>query len=381
MHKYFFFFLAALAFQGNKADGQVNLVPNPSFEILSAKPKKIGEIDKATPWISPTSGTAEIFWLGSKSEDLKVPNSSIGFQHPRSGNNYAGMILYDKKNPNLREYIQVELTDGLEKGKVYCVEFYVSIADLSKHSIDLVGAHLSKKKVTANNMEPINVVPHVQNKQGKQLNNQIDWEIICGEYKAKGGEKFLTIGNFNDDSKLQVGKMKKPKNVTGSQNEYGYYFIDDVSVILQDNDYKCDCLRKIQGTTAPMKFIYSKVSGENEEELNPKEAIESKRIYFEEGKAAIAPGFLTDIGLIVKYLSENPGLELQVIGYADERELKANSLLNEERAQMVIDLLEKQGIRADRIKLVKKSSSGQASAKEIEKGLFRRVDFQLNIKE
>ncbi|MBA3901688.1 MAG: hypothetical protein H0X62_16045 [Bacteroidetes bacterium] len=359
---------------------QINLVPNPSFEELSSKPKKIGELDKASPWISPTAGTAEIFWAGAKSNDIKAPDNSIGFQQPRSGNNYAGAIFYDKKNKNLREYLQVELNGELQKGKVYCLEFYVSIADLSKYSIDMIGGHFSKNKISSTNMEPLNVKPQVQNKPGSLMSDQIHWEIVCGEFLAKGGEKYLTIGNFVDDKQIKVGRMKKPREIKSPQNEYGYYYIDDVSVIEQDANYKCDCYKKSQGLGATkMNMIYSKVSGESEALLKPENLIESKTIFFEENKSDIASASLKELDVIVALLLENANFTLDVIGFAEEAELQTNASVNKLRAEKIADYIEKQGIRRSRINIQTGITPKVVAGKLPEKGIFRKVEFSVSI--
>jgi OmpA-OmpF porin, OOP family len=353
---------------------QENLVPNPSFENIIGKPKKIGEVDKAAPWISPTTGTAEIFWSGSKSEDIATPKNNLGFQHAKSGDNYAGAIFYDKKNPNLREYIQVELKSPLEEGKIYCVEFFVNISDLSKYSIDLVGAHLSDKKISSTTMEPLNVVPQVLNKQGRVLSNQVDWEIVCGEYKATGGEKYLTIGNFANDKQVQIGRMKKSKDIAGSQNEYGYYFIDDVSVIEQNSSYKCDCFKKMHGANATqMNFVYSKVEGENEERrLKPEHLIESMVIKFDDKKADLSASAIADLKIIAKIMMENENFSLEAFGFADDTELASNADLAIQRADIVINYLVKNGVRKEN--LLSKSSKVKDA-----KQAARKVEFSITL--
>jgi outer membrane protein OmpA-like peptidoglycan-associated protein len=350
---------------------QKNLVPNPSFEIIDGKPKKTGEIDKATPWMSPSNGTAEIFWSGSKVDEIRVPLNTIGFQHPRTGDNYAGAIFYDKKNSNLREYLQVELKEPLEKNKIYCIEFYVSIADLSKYSIDRIGAHISDKKISAKRMEPIDVVPQVLNKFGRLLADQVNWQIVCGEYKSKGGEKYLTIGNFFNDKQIQIGRMRKPRSVEGSQNEYGYYFIDDVSVIKQDSKYSCDCPKKINKTVS--NIIYSKVSGGTEERLQPEDLIESKIIHFEINKKDLNASAINDLALILKLLEDNNNFTLDIVGFAESSEEFANADLALQRAQKIAEYFTKNGIRADRLIPLK----GEPSPTE--GGRLKKAEFSITI--
>jgi OmpA-OmpF porin, OOP family len=344
----FFSFLASFA--------QKNLVPNPSFEKMNGKPKKAGELDKAEGWSSPTEGSAELFSVSAKSDEVGSPKNLLGHQFPRSGDNYAGAIFYDKKKINSREYLQVELSESLKAGKIYCVEFYVNVADLSKHSIDLVGAHLSDTRLVSEGFEPLNVKPQVLNKTLRIIEDQNKWEIICGEYLANGGEKFLTIGNFNVDKDLAFGKLKKPKDISGSQNEYGYYFVDDVSVIEQDDKYKCNCHSKMFGVEK-INIIYkktdSKLDGVSEKVLGTDDLIQSKQLVFDNLKSNIPETALDDLKLIVRYLVENPEAKLRVTGFADDDELKIKNDLDEQRAQKIADFLIENAIRADRIVTLK----------------------------
>jgi outer membrane protein OmpA-like peptidoglycan-associated protein len=346
------FILVFLVLSFVTVSAQNNLVPNPSFEKMISKPKKAGELDKAEGWISPTKGTAELFSASAKSDEVGSPKNLLGHQYPRSGDNYAGAILYDKKTPDSREYMQVELTEPLEAGKIYCVEFYVNVSDLSKHSIDLIGAHLSKTRITAAHTQPLKEKPQILNKASRILEDQNKWEIICGEYLATGGEKVLTIGNFHTDKDLKFGKMKKPKDVVGSQNEYAYYFVDDVSVIEQDDKYKCNCHTKMFGNDK-MNVVYkktdSKIDGVSEKTLGTEDLIQSKQVMFANMKADIPDNALEDLKLIVRYLVENPEARLRVIGYADDAELRITNDLDDQRSQKVSEFFIKNAIRADRI--------------------------------
>jgi OmpA-OmpF porin, OOP family len=346
------FILLFLVFSFVTVSAQKNLVPNPSFEKMIGKPKKAGELDKAEGWVSPTKGTAELFSASAKSDEVGSPKNLLGHQYPRSGDNYAGAILYDKKNPDSREYLQVELSEPLEAGKIYCVEFYVNIADLSKHSIDLIGAHLSDKKIAEDNTAPLKVKPQILNKASRILEDQNKWEIICGEFLAAGGEKFLTIGNFSTDKDLKFGKMKKPKDIAGSQNEYAYYFVDDVSVIEQNDKYKCNCNVKMFGNDK-MNVVYkktdSKIDGVSEKVLGTEDLIHAKHVVFQNTKSDIPDNAQEDLKVVLRYLVENPQAKLRILGFADEAELRVNNNLDEERAQKVAEYFTKNAIRPDRL--------------------------------
>jgi outer membrane protein OmpA-like peptidoglycan-associated protein len=361
---------------------QTNLVPNPSFEKLESKPKSVGELTKAVPWISPTDGTADIFSKKSKSDEIGAPKNTLGEQQARTGNNYAGAIFYSKKTNSTREYLQVELSRPLEANKLYCVEFYVSLADLCKYGIDRIGVHFSLDRVGSTNWDPLNLTPQVSNFQGRILTDQSNWEVICGEYKAKGGEKIMTIGNYFMNDQTKIKKVKKPSGIKGSQNEYGYYYIDDVSVIDREEVGTCGCEKKLQikKFDSGMNYVYSKVSGEKEENVNAEEVIEIKSIFFEESKTDISATAKIDIDMISKLLKDNPKIKIEVIGNAGSNEIVKDEAIALTRATMVYQALIVSGIKKERMQVIKgEPIEIDQNSNEIIKKMNYKVDFSVII--
>lgn len=355
---------------------QNNLVSNPSFEELDGKPKKTGELNKAITWVSPTLGTSDLYCKSAKAAEIGVPLNVQGEQAARTGNNYAGAIFYSKKTNNIREYIQIELSSELEEGKVYCVEFYVSISDLSMHAIDKVGAHFSTDKIAADNLEPLIMTPQIINKTGRMLANQSEWEIICGEYTALGGEKYMTIGNFYPNEKTPIQKVKKPSSIKGTQNDYGYYYIDDVSVISSDAaGASCGCEAKLNpGKTMPkMNYKYSNVKGDEEKTMVAGDVIKSKIIFFDAGKTVISPNSKSDLDLILKLLKENPKLKVEIIGYANNSEVLLDSAIAENRSKKIMEFLVGGGIKQERLTV--KATPGIAEYNEALKAKNCKVNF------
>ncbi|MGB0176784.1 MAG: gliding motility-associated C-terminal domain-containing protein, partial [Owenweeksia sp.] len=60
--------------------------------------------------------------------------------------------------------------------------------------------------------------------------NQNFWTPVCGVYKAKGGERYITIGNFFTDSETSAVPLL---NATNPQK--GYVLVDYVEVV--ENDF------------------------------------------------------------------------------------------------------------------------------------------------
>ena len=221
---------------------QTNLVPNPTFEKMDKKKVKTkGQIASATPWTSPTLVQSDLYVTKTKVFEIGIPENSYGEEKPMEGTGYAGFTAYSYKGKTPRSYLQVQLTEVLEEGKEYCVKFHVSLADLSKYASNHLGIALSNEAMTANNSDILKFDSYIESKRLTIYDAQFDWAPICGIYKAKGGEEYITIGNFTADEKLKTMKVKRPRGFTKPQKNAAYYYVDNVSVIPLEEEIKCDC--------------------------------------------------------------------------------------------------------------------------------------------
>jgi len=204
-----------------------NLVPNPSFETNTACPNTWGRIPDAPPWQIPAghSGTADYFNTCGNAT-WNVPNNTYGNEPAATGVAYVGIIGGYTSTFNAREYVQVQLTQTLVAGQCYDVCFKWSLSESGQIAIDNLGAHLSNNSFGGTGWTNINVVPQVRNPAGTPMANKNGWTQLCGTYTAAGGERWITIGNFYDDT--NTGKTP----VAGGSRTYSIYYIDDVSVVL-----------------------------------------------------------------------------------------------------------------------------------------------------
>lgn len=200
---------------------QVNLVPNPSFENYSSCPTS-ADISFCLDWTNPTTANPDL--INACASTWAVPSNPVGYQAARTGVGYLGLVLWEL-NPNYREYIQVALDTNLIAGKNYCVSFYVSRADSVSDATDAVGVYFSPSTISSTVNTVLNYTPQVINSPGNLLTNDSSWTLISGIYLASGGERYITIGNFSNDSQTNTQQMNPPYSGTGA-----YYFIDDVSV-------------------------------------------------------------------------------------------------------------------------------------------------------
>jgi OOP family OmpA-OmpF porin len=208
-----------------KVHGQ-NLVPNPSFEIYSLCPNNQGQLNRANSWIQPTGNDPDYFNACANPILIGTPANFIGYQNARTGNGYAGFCSY-YNCPNCRDYIEVRLTDTLIQNKKYCVSFYVSLADSSRSGVSSIGAYFSP--VLIDSQETIEYLPYIPQVNASAMNPLIDtvnWMMVSDTFVASGGELYMVIGVFAQDSQLVVDTIRP--NLFG--NIFSYYYIDDVSV-------------------------------------------------------------------------------------------------------------------------------------------------------
>ncbi|MBK7666724.1 MAG: gliding motility-associated C-terminal domain-containing protein [Sphingobacteriaceae bacterium] len=212
-----------------------NLINNYSFESTTPCPSGIAQINKADFWFSATQqGSPDYFNSCNTFTTLSQPLNGFGYQFPRTGNAYGGLVTYSSPGfaPffEFREYIENGLKQTLKPNTNYCVSYYVNLAGVSNYASANVGIVFSKDSIrhyTLPNSPSyvISYTPSIENTL--IISDSINWTKIEGNYLATGVERFITIGNFRHDpltSTLSVA------TATPSYREAAYYFIDDVSV-------------------------------------------------------------------------------------------------------------------------------------------------------
>jgi hypothetical protein len=215
--------------------GQVNLVPNPSFEIYDTCPNNGGQIFYAQPWFNPTQGTPDYFNV-CDAPVLGTPANLLGYQTPHSGNAYAGFFAaYNDTSmgiPNYREYVETKLDSSLQPGIKYFVSFYVSLADSMNFSSDKLGVAFSLDTTQNDSLYGymLYLTPQIENFSGNFLSSKTSWMKVSGSFIAQGGESFICIGNFYNDINTNTMIVGGGASPALSDWSGGYYYIDDICV-------------------------------------------------------------------------------------------------------------------------------------------------------
>lgn len=224
-----------------------NLVPNPSFEefpsilplLCTCGPlsnpwgdTSSAELFLSPPWYSPSSGSPDCLKPCSQEPNYSVPTNAFGFQSPRTGIGYAFIACKTfppEIGPNYREYLQIRLSEKLNFGENYYIEFYASCGDNLNYAVDRLGLYVSDTIIWLPQYDyhVLPFTPHISNPTFTYLTDTINWYIISGIYNAQGGEQYITIGNFYDDDNTHHQLVDS--SLTGLM--VAGYYIEDVSVI------------------------------------------------------------------------------------------------------------------------------------------------------
>ena len=207
-----------------------NLVPNHSFEVLDSCPDMPGQLNYAQGWFSnlPMGGSCDLYHTCAPFGYTSVPtNTYSGYQIPKTGSGYAGFCTYGGNNLSgeFREYIEVELLQALISGKSYCIKAFVSLSDTAEYAANNIGFLFSMDSVLSSIGDMMPLLYNPQFEVSSVITDEVNWTLISGEFVASGGEKFLTIGNFQTNANTTTETVAIP-----FWNKAAYYLIDDISV-------------------------------------------------------------------------------------------------------------------------------------------------------
>lgn len=223
------------------------LIPNPGFEggwscpeDFTAEPVK----ELIPHWKNPNKGTPDYFHRCS--DKAGVPNNFAGNADAIEGDAYIGLILREVFNDSLnkkraaREYIEVELSEKLEFRQLYCFNLKYRQASHSMYATDGLGVAFTREQLKAWNFGILSAEPMVFNLPGKVMENKGEWKELCGVFRARGREQYLTIGNFAPNEQSYF--YESTDSLIDSTFVYAYYYIDDIKLFKIENHFECGCL-------------------------------------------------------------------------------------------------------------------------------------------
>lgn len=327
----------------------INLVYNPSFENHTDCPRKInavGVLTSVEAWYQPTRGSADYYNVCG-SRECTIPKNKLGIQPAYNGEGYCG--IYTSQD-TYREYLQTQLKTPLVKDASYKLSFHVSLSEYSTGAIATIGGLFTKeritdtiqgilmqkeiKHITPSVIQSINTYyqPQVINPRERILDNTQEWQLVEGIFIAKGGEEFLTIGNFSPSSQSNLVYPDSLSNLLPG----AYYFIDDVSLICLDCSEKVALIEQATQNSSKPMAVGSTIVLHN--------------IYFEFDKNTLLQQSYKELLNLIELLREYPKMKIEIQGHTDNQgSASYNQRLSEQRAKAVVDYLISHGIEAKRL--------------------------------
>lgn len=212
---------------------QENLISNGDFEYYTECPtyqNLSDELNKATPWYNPTANTPDYYNICDSLIDPTVgqgvPYNWQGFQFAHSGFAYAGFTAHSG-SVNGRDYLSCPLRHTLDSNRKYILTFYLNLSNYSQAGIGCIGAYFSADSIKGDTTAKVlNVIPQIQYSPNAFLIDTMNWMKMIDTFIAYGNEKFITLGNFNDDAHTPIDTF-----CFVPYDWYSvYYYIDDVSL-------------------------------------------------------------------------------------------------------------------------------------------------------
>ena len=211
-----------------------NLIINPDFKL------DLNNIESSnyfgtefgllgwSPYFKNSKSSIDIYNLAfnENKSTLKngVPNNRFGYHPAKSGEGYIGIGLLDLNLST--EHITGSFNEPMVKDSLYLVSYWVRFSEnKSAFRCSTMEVYIAdgRKNYSMEHEEfnlnspteftPISLEKIMDNGSLKLIlpSNSMDWELVSGVYKAKGGEQYITFGLFNMNGSKTLSKLKKYK--------------------------------------------------------------------------------------------------------------------------------------------------------------------------
>jgi len=183
------------------------LIPNGGFETFENCPRQDNLLTEANPWYNPNKATPDFYNNCFPTAQIELP--------PHSGQGLARLFM----DLGWAEYLATPLKQPLQAGEAYQFELYVSSPTPNRYPSGSFGAYLSNQPLNTSTQKDLLLTggrPQIIDNSPQRLTKRFQWEKVDGCVIAKGGESYVTIGNF----------VALPVSLG-----YYYLFIDDVSLV------------------------------------------------------------------------------------------------------------------------------------------------------
>lgn len=232
-----------------------NLLENPSFEdTVSGLPPttKFSQLKyKQTlvkGWYQPTGGTPDFFnsdysyvGKGTPVHTARTGEGRVGLIFDNGGNKKSQLekdiVMPYKSTDRYKEFLGAKLLRPLVKDSLYAVKFYMIQDKRSNYVSKNIGVHFSDTAIFYNwHFQCLEFTPQLVCNDLATLTTKDKWVCMRYIYKAKGGERFITLGSFGREEPAAIEQISDAKiNEEIFKVELfrysSYYYFDDFSIV------------------------------------------------------------------------------------------------------------------------------------------------------
>lgn len=345
-----------------------NLVYNGGFEEFVKCPERLGNFEAdVSSWNTPTRGSTDYF--NSCSKTMGAPENFNGKQDAYAGNGYAGLYLYAPQD--YREYIQVPLMQPLRSGVAYELLFYISLADRSDFAVRSFGVLLTREEINLDIKKALSKMHLYSMREnefyileinpGDYFKDTKKWIPVRTQFKAKGTEQFLAIGNFDNNAATAKVKLKE------GRKKGAYYYIDAVSLRELDLENNSSIVSK-DSLTISATYELDKTHIFN-------------TILFDFDTYNLLDKAKEDLNDIYSYLQANEKLHISIEGHTDNIGSRTyNQALSDKRCAAVASYFISLGLKEERISWQGHGGMNPITTNDTEEGRRknRRVAFVIS---
>jgi len=312
-----------------------NLVPNGSFEQYASCPgsynRRPGEVQLPS-WRILTTGSPD-FYNECSNGEASVPYNWAGISYAFEGKGFAGIYTWLSLK-EYREYLHCKLTEPLMRDSLYRIEFRYKLASYAKYCTDRIAVLLSDSIAPVRHDRRLQIPPTLSFVKDSVLTPETGmWEEAVAEFRAKGGEQFLTIGNFADDSETGTYFIRFRPAQEPMLADAAYYYIDDV---------RLTPLFGLVPLEEPKFF--------DETDPRPNTVYILRNIRFAFNSYELMSVSFGELDKVAEYMRRHPDVKLRLSGHTDDiGDPDYNMQLSVNRARSTAAYLVSRGIDSTRI--------------------------------
>jgi hypothetical protein len=246
--------------------GQVNLVPNFSFEEYTDCPLLDGQSYFASGWskFSTQGSTPDYYNKCSETTEFGIPQSFICYQEDNRGcNAYIGLGTIVSSSFD-REYVGTEINEPLVVGQKYFLSFYTVMGEyvINGNQYGMpsnnIGMLLSTISFSESNPTPTNNFSHLRSES--IITDSVNWMRVSGSIVADSSYQYVVLGNFYND--LYTDTIHY--NCLDCMNQASYYLIDDIcistdSLLCNGGIELLSCNLSVDKKKLKIKLAYSQI--------------------------------------------------------------------------------------------------------------------------